>query len=114
MSSVSPLPPDPPNPVEAWPLESAFLNVLNAALFSLPTPPTLEPPVADLGAVVSSRLPTAAQPEPEPEKRIGWQSWPAATRESSETKARDAKGREEVRMLMIVGPAGYTIEMELS
>jgi len=88
------------------PRESAFLKVVNAALLSLPTGLALELLVADLGAVVSSRLPTAAQPEAEPEKRIGWQSCPAATRESSDTNVRDANGRVEMRMLITVGPVG--------
>jgi hypothetical protein len=48
----------------------------------------------------SSRDPTRLQPEEEdPEKRMGWQSCPAATKASSDVHARATKGREAMRML---------------
>lgn len=91
-SSVSVARCEPPPGLLPRPRESAFRNVLNAALLRRPTgdDPVSAPraPPEDLGAVVSSREPAACQPDGPPLKSTGWQSWPAATRESSEVHVR--------------------------
>jgi hypothetical protein len=101
------------------PLTSAFLNVLKAALFSLPTPPLQARPgklpgPPTFGVDASSSDPTADHPLSEPLYKTGWQSWPAATKASSAVQVSVTWGRVELLMLMMYGPEGYTIVTEES
>ena len=100
------------------PLESACLNKLKASLLSRPGPPdTTRLPVAD---GVRVRVPEDAgsssecekdQPEEDPLKMTGWQSWPAATMVSSDAKVKVMYGRDGHRTEIRAaggspGPAG--------